>query len=174
MASEVSIPKTWRSEFFLLASYIILTVSAVFLSRLLPWTVLQGYLFTINGVDFFLKLPVLLLFPIGLILTAIYRIYNVQYLLSKTGVEYFGGLLWVNKTMFKVRYEDIVGIETKQTLLERMLNVGDILIGTAATGGVEIQLEGISSPFTVQQVIQDERSRRLERGGVETDRTKID
>jgi uncharacterized membrane protein YdbT with pleckstrin-like domain len=76
--------------------------------------------------------------------------------------------------MFKVRYEDIVGIETKQTLLERMLNVGDILIGTAATGGVEIQLEGISSPFTVQQVIQDERSRRLERGGVETDRTKID
>jgi hypothetical protein len=45
-------------------------------------------------------------------------------------------------------------------LLDRILNVGDLQIGTAATSGVEMVLSGIAAPYEVQDMMQKERDGR--------------
>ena len=63
-----------------------------------------------------------------------------------------------------MRFDDIRSAETDQTILERLLNVGDVEVGTAATSEIEIVFAGVAAPQEVQDMIQRERDRALEMG----------
>ena len=160
MSYAIVVPKAWRSELNLLISYVVLSIAAVVLSRELPGSVLRGHILTVRNYDIFMDLPLFCLVSASVLCIALFRLYNVRYLMDESGVECRLGVLWTSQTMFRVRSEDIVGLETKQTLFERFLDIGDVLIGTAATGGIEITLSGVGAPFEVIKMIQNERNLR--------------
>lgn len=157
------VPKTWRSELPAVLCFGAFSVVAIELTRWLPGSVIHGKLFSLGGVRVDLGLPLFWFLPAIALGTAMYRIYNVRYKLDNRGIESRTGILALQQRSNIIRYEDIRGIEVRQTILERALDIGSVDIGTASTGGVEVRLSGIACPHDVHSMIQVEREFRQKR-----------
>lgn len=158
MRSEIVINKAWRSELALFAWYVVTGAVSILLSNFLPDSVLYGPLFSMSKSEtVFLGLPLFWLIPATIACWILVRIFDVRYALNSIGVEAIRGRISLNQKICKLRYEDIRSLEVRQTLLGRILNVGDVLIGTAGTSELEAVLEGVFAPREIQEMIQRER-----------------
>ncbi|MCO6432488.1 MAG: PH domain-containing protein [Deltaproteobacteria bacterium] len=159
---QIVIPKVWRSEIKLLTAFFLLGVASIFLTRQFPGSIISGRLFSLGDKVFYLSLPLFWFMPFFALLTAVVRIYNVRYIIDSRGLEAQIGLL-SPKRLYQRRifFADIRSAETEQTILERVLNVGAVEIGTAATADIEIIFEGVAAPQELQGMIQRERDRSL-------------
>jgi hypothetical protein len=158
--AEIAIPKVWRSETRLLLLYIITSCLSVYLSYLIPWTIIVGELFVVGGVRVILHLPLLWFVPIGFLATAVFRLYDVHYMIDTDGIEAKIGLLNFRKRTVRVRFEDIRSVKTHQDLIGRLFDIGRIEIRTAATSDLEIFLEGVSAPLEIHSMIESEKAQR--------------
>ena len=99
--------------------------------------------------------------------------YDSKYIIDERGVEAQMGLVSLNLRQPRLRYEDIRGVEPTQTIFERLLGIGSVLIGSAMTKDIEIAMRGVANPRAIQLLIGGERDkRRLElkaRGAVAYD-----
>ncbi len=157
---RIIIPKTWRSECVGMLMFFVLSVVSIWLTDTFRWSIVQGELFTIAGMRFTLSLPLFWFIPALTIGNSLYRIYNVRYSIDSRGIEEKHGILAMRTKTTQVRYEDVRSVELEQTLLERILHIGEVEIGTAATGATEIKIQGVAAPEEVQDMIQRERDRR--------------
>lgn len=157
---ELMVPRTWRAEIKSLIAGLVLGLVSAYLSPRLPFTVIDGRLFELGGTVWHLRLPLLAFLPAMSLLSAVYRIYNVRYSIDPRGIESRVGILSLNQTTTRVRFEDIRGVEIDQTILERMLNIGSVQISTAATYTVEIIMDGVAAPAEIQDMINSERDSR--------------
>ena len=57
----------------------------------------------------------------------------------------------------------IYGSELKQSLLERLLNIGTISVGTSTTGEAELHLEGLYEPRRYLELINERAHRAYEK-----------
>jgi len=160
IAQEIVIAKAWRSEIGRLTIFVILCFLSYYLSTEYPESIVSGPLFTIAGYSLVLSLPLFWFLPAITAMSAIYRIYNVRFTIDRRGIEAKTGVLSVHQRITRVRFEDIRSVETEQSILERFLNIGDVEIGTAATGSIEITFQGVAAPIEVQEMVQMERDRR--------------
>lgn len=155
------IPKVWRSELALLGAFVLLSVAAIMLSDKFPGSIIRGDLFSFGPNRIILSLPLFWLVPLCTLLLAVQRIYNVRYTMDGSGIQTKVGILALNQTITRIRFEDVRSVETHQSLLERMLDIGSVGVGTAAEAGIEIEMLGIAAPYAVQQLVQKEREKRL-------------
>lgn len=153
--------KTWKSEYKLVILSFVSMFLSIFLSNQFPATVLTVKLFQIGKEMLILSIPIFWLPAAFFLLWALIRIYNVRYSMTAKGLETIVGILAITKRSVKIRYEDIRSVETEQTIIERILNIGTVEVGTSATGGIEIVFEGVDSPQELQILIQKEKGRRL-------------
>lgn len=158
--AEIAIPKVWRSEARLALMYIITSFMSIYLSYLLPWTIVVGKLFTLGETQVMLHLPLLWFVPIGFLGTAVFRLYDVSYLIDTDGIEAKIGLLNFRKRTVRVRFEDIRSVKTHQDLIGRLFDIGRIEIRTAATSDLEIFLDGVSAPLEIHSMIESEKAQR--------------
>ncbi len=158
---ELVIYKVWKSEYKLLIGVFLGIFLSIFLSNEFPQTIINGEIFEIDGTKFFLSLPILWLIPSGFFILALIHIFNVKYCLTGKGIEMTIGILSIRQRSVKIRYEDIRSVETEQSILERMLNIGTVEIGTSATGAIEVVFIGVEAPQEIQQMIQREKDRRV-------------
>ena len=156
----IIIPKVWRSELHLLVMFLVFCVVSVFLSRSFPASVIKGELFRYGNFRVFLYLPLFWFLPACTLGQALWKIYNVRYLIDSAGIECRTGILSFQQTLVRIRYIDIRSAEIFQTLTGRFLSVGTVLISTAAKETVEIVFSGIAVPQEVQEVILAERDKR--------------
>ncbi len=159
--SEVIIHKVWRSEVSSIAIFLILSVGCIILSNKFTFLTLHGHIFNLNGYKVYLALPILWLIPVSYLFSCIFKIYNVIYRVDNRGIESCSGRLSMKQTVNRVRYEDIRGIDIHQTIIERMLDVGAIEIGTAASAENEVFLQGIDAPYEIKDMLERERDARL-------------
>lgn len=159
--SKVEIPKVWRSELGNVAVFLFLGVVSVIASKRYPALTIKGDLFHIGNTYVNLYLPLLWLLPAAYLFYVLYRIYNVKYYVDYRGIESCVGRLSVKQTINRVRYEDIRAIDIYQTIMDRMLDIGTLEIGTAAFSSAEISMEGIASPIEIKQMLEKERDGRL-------------
>ncbi|NMC63114.1 MAG: PH domain-containing protein, partial [SAR324 cluster bacterium] len=82
------------------------------------------------------------------------------YILDKNGIEGRYGVLWVNQVISRIRYVDIRSAEIQQSLIDRLLTVGDVIISSAAKQTIDILFQGIAVPHEVKEVILAERDKR--------------
>ena len=158
---EVVIPKVWRSELRLIFIFIVTSIASVAGSHYFPLSVVSGNVISFGAWRIEMQLPLLWTVPLSTILLAIFRIYNVRYVLTSRGLDCYDWVLGPQRVM-TIRYEDIRSLETEQSIIGRMLDVGNILIGTAAQSSVEVIFKGVASPAEVLFLIQRERDRRHE------------
>jgi len=153
---------TWRAQIMPLCGLVLLCFLAVKGSHYFPWTVIAGKLFGVGETMYYLHLPLLSLMP-GLMLGKILiYMYDSKYIIDERGVEAQIGLVSLSLRQPRLRYEDIRGVEPNQTIWERILGIGSVLIGSAMTQDVEIVMEGVANPRAIQLLIGGERDRRLE------------
>lgn len=163
--SEITIHKVWRSEIHMLALFVGLSVACVILSHKIPALTVTGELFSVGQYQFYLSLPLLWLIPTTLLCMSIYKIYNVQYKVDNRGIESRIGRFAISQRVNRVRYEDIRAIDIHQTIFERMLDVGSIEVGTAASAESEVYMYGIDAPYEIKDMLERERDARLKKGG---------
>jgi len=108
----------------------------------------------------YLSLPLWWFLPLLTLGATMRRIYDVRYTVDSWGCHAKVGILSLRTTTTAVRYEDIRSIETDQSIFERILNVGSVLVSTASTSGIEVQFEGVAAPQEVQDMLQRERDSR--------------
>lgn len=156
---EISIPKVWRSEMKLMLLFAASSLVSIVGSWYFPSTVLRGTIISLGDWRIECVLPLLWVIPLFIVALATFRIYNVRYKLTSRGIDCYDWVLGPQSVM-SIRYEDIRSIETEQSILGRMFDVGDVLIGTAAQSTVEVVFKGVACPTDVQQLIQRERDRR--------------
>lgn len=157
---NIRIMKTWRSEIVTVGIFIIMAVLAIVLSELFPWSIIEGELFKFGETSYRMALPLFWFMPLITIGTAIFRIYNVRYTITERGIEFEKGIIELRIKLIRVWFEDIRTVQKNQTILERILDIGSIQIGTAATGTLEITLRGLAAPDEVLEMIQRERDNR--------------
>jgi uncharacterized membrane protein YdbT with pleckstrin-like domain len=159
--AALTIPKVWRSEMRLIIIFVITSIASITGSYYFPWSVITGKLFSLGAWRVECSLPLLWLIPASVIFYAMFRVYNVRFVLTSRGLDSYDWVLGPQSVM-SIRYEDIRSLETEQSIVGRMLDVGDVLIGTAAQSGVEVSFKGIASPGEVLKLIQRERDKRHE------------
>jgi membrane protein YdbS with pleckstrin-like domain len=156
----IQIRRVWRSQLFTLVAFALSSPLAVWLSHLFPGSIIAGPLFDIGEKTLILKVPFFWCIPAFFGFKAIINVNDVRYLLDPTGIEAREGIFSLNQTFTRLRYEDIRSIDSRQTLLDRILGIGAVDLGTAASAGLEMSLTGISDPLAVQKMIQAERDAR--------------
>lgn len=156
----INVPKTWRSEIKRLLIFAVLCVVSYYLTQYFPGSIITGSLFSLFGYTLYLSLPLFWFMPLLAAGNAFFRVYNVRFLIDNRGIKSQTGILALRQRITRIRFEDIRSIETEQSILDRMLNIGDVEIGTAATGGIEIVFQGVAAPLEVQIMIQTERDHR--------------
>ncbi len=77
------------------------------------------------------------------------------------------GLL--NKSYKKFFCGDVRTADVRQSLLQRMFGIGDILVSTAGQSGYEVTVEGIPNPINVQMVILQQKEEALGRSSDEAE-----
>lgn len=60
------------------------------------------------------------------------------------------------KTIDEVNINHIRSVNVKQSLIGRILNYGNIFIGTAGTSGVEVTIQGVKSPVKFKELIMSQ------------------
>jgi uncharacterized membrane protein YdbT with pleckstrin-like domain len=153
---------TWRSQLFPLAAFFILSILAIMGSEIFPNSILSGKLFSIGNTTLFLNLPLLALIPGAMLGKILIYIYNSRYIIDSNGVEAQIGLVSLSLRQPRLRYEDIRGVEPNQTILDRILGIGSVLIGSAMTQDVEIVMRGVADPRAIQLLISSEREKRIQ------------
>lgn len=153
--------KVWRSELERVMLFCISLVSSVGLTWRFPQSVIVGDLFTIGNTTAYLYLPIFWLIPLSIFLESVVRIYNVLFRIDRNGIKAWHGIVSLNQKITNIRFEDIRGVELRQNIWERMMDVGTIEIGTSASKTVDLIIDGIEAPYEVQVLILNERDRRI-------------
>lgn len=157
----ILIPRVWRSQSAQLILFIVISPICIWLSNTFPLSIIAGPLLSFGDSTLELKLPLFWFVPLFIVGQAVLRIYDVRYIIDKKGIESKIGILSLSQTITRIRYEDIRSIDSRQTLSERMLGIGTLEMGTAASAGLEMSFSGIANPLKVQKMIQAERDARL-------------
>ena len=153
---------TWRSQIGLLTGFFVLCGLTIAVSKYLPWLIVGGNLFSLGNTTYYLYLPIVALVPGALLGKILIHIYDAKYIIDEKGVEAQIGLMSLSLRQPRLRWEDIRGVEPNQTIWERILGIGSVLVGSAMTEGVEITMKGVANPRAVQLLINAERERRMQ------------
>ena len=153
---------TWRSQLGHIFLFFLFSYLAVRFSLMWPDIfVINGELFRIGRTIYLMDLPWAVLIPFALLGKMFLYIYDAKYIIDERGVEAQVGLVSLSLRQPRLRYEDIRGVEPRQTLWERFLGIGSVLIGSAMTDEVEIVMVGVPNPRAIQLLINSERDKKM-------------
>ena len=151
----------WRSRLGHLVLFFFLSVAAIMLSYEFPQLVVQGDLFTVGNTVFVMHMPILMFIPGYVLARALMFIYNSRYIIDERGAEAQIGLVSLRLRQTRLKYEDIRGVRAIQSILDRILNIGTVEIGSAMTEDIEIRMLGVENPRAIQILVCKERDKRL-------------
>ena len=149
----------------LMIAFCFFGAASVFLTKHFPQYTISGLVLNLENFQLTLTLPLFWLMPLFVFMLGALRVYDVRYIIDSRGLEARVGILRLNQRIVRVLYNDIRSAETAQSVLDRILNIGDVEIGTAATSNIEVVFAGVAAPQELQHIIQRERDRSLQING---------
>lgn len=100
------------------------------------------------------QLALMLAIPLLIMLSVIwYRRYSWLYLVDKNNIESRHGI--IAREVHSIKLVDLRNINVKQTILERLLMIGDIEFSSAGSSGVEVLFHGVGRPLRIKKQIQE-------------------
>jgi membrane protein YdbS with pleckstrin-like domain len=105
-------------------------------------------------IAFILSILTLPLMGLGLLIILIVILHRYQYTYRITNKRVSSRVGIIAKHVNEVDIEHIRSVTTSQGILARILGYGNVIIGTAGTGGVEVVIISIASPEQVKELIK--------------------
>lgn len=143
--------RTWRSTWpYLLAFFVSCWLALRFSDSpemLLPFN------FQMFGTQYELVLPIFSLLAAVSLARPLFLVYDDEHEISCHHLRSVAGICSLRKKRLEYSYDDLLGVEIDQTLIDRLLNVGQVSAGTAMRGGPEVKMEGLADPKTVGQFV---------------------
>lgn len=151
-ADRIEIPRGWRSVIPRCLLFVVLSLFSLLLSQVFPFLTLHT---TVEFLSYrySLSVPVPVLILGVLPLRALMLLYDSRQWVDSTGVHAVIGLASVKKEIFHIKFKDIAGVEVQQSLLDRLIGIGKISIGTPMSGVNEFVITGIDSPHYYAKLI---------------------
>jgi uncharacterized membrane protein YdbT with pleckstrin-like domain len=87
-----------------------------------------------------------------LIAVVIYRRYSWSYTIDGETIESREGV--IARKVKSIRVRDLRNINVNQTLLQRIMGVGDVEFSSAGGSGIEVTFRGVDDPLQVKQLAQ--------------------
>ena len=87
-----------------------------------------------------------------LVAVVIYRRYSWAYTIDNETIESREGI--VARKVKSIRVRDLRNINVNQTLLQRIMGVGDVEFSSAGGSGIEVTFLGVDDPLTVKALAQ--------------------
>lgn len=149
---EIYLRPAWRSMIWSMMMIILILYSVVHAETILIVTKMDmvrsvihdlfGFTFSWPRLLIATRL-VLLLILVVVVAKMLFRKYGQRFYIGPKGIESNIGIISRNQT--RIEYKHIRGVNLRQTVFERLLNVGDIVISTSS-GQDEVKLDDIARP----------------------------
>lgn len=99
-------------------------------------------------------IPVFLI-GVFILVNAWIRICRTSYTITNRRIIITSG--WLSREQHEIWIRDIRGATMSQGVFQRLLGLGDVAIGTAATGGTEIMMTGVAGPQKIVDLVNSLR-----------------
>lgn len=110
-----------------------------------------------------LYLPMFGIFPVILVVLLLRESLNKKLILSDDYIIYIEGLAQWKERSVRIDYKNIREIVIEQTLLQKLFNIGDILVTTLATHlDSSVLMPGVKNPRHIKDLIHDRIKRDVE------------
>lgn len=149
--SDIVIYRHPLSELGLIFGFVVLTVLAFIYSPKYEWSI-QYVSF---GGFFDLPIPFFALVPLVVGSFIIHRMYDCKYVVSHDHVRAVSGLLSLAEKDIRVDYENVRGIQVDKSIPQRILQLGDVYVGSSMHADVEIVMRGVLHPRHIREEIEE-------------------
>jgi uncharacterized membrane protein YdbT with pleckstrin-like domain len=114
-------------------------------------------MFAGNPILFILSILLCLVYGIGIVILVIWwlKCKGEKLIVTDEKIIKREGIFGRNENI--VYHRDVRNIRVKQGLFQRVFGVGSIGIATSGTGGIEIEIDAISNPKQVRNLIDEQR-----------------
>jgi len=128
-------------------------VGVLVLGALFLYALLGGI--TVTAVNKKYLLIILGALSIYFCLLIVYRKYSWRFMVDDENIESHRGIIARNVKSIRIR--DLRNINVNQTIMQRILGVGDVEFSSAAGGGVEVIFFGVDHPLQVKDLAHDQQ-----------------
>ena len=111
-----------------------------------------GQIVTDRGKDSFLLIIAAGLLPV-LLIPILYRKYAWLYTIDSENIESSHGI--ISRDLNAIRIKDVRNINVRQTVMQRLLSIGDVEFSSAGGGDVEVIFYGVPAPVVLKDRVQD-------------------
>ena len=157
---KIVLAPTVLSEAPRLLLFGILFIGGVVCTVMFPMTVFKA---SDPALPFSLSFPLCLLPAVFFAVKILYDLCNERYTIGKDYVRTVCGLLSLYKSDIRVKCHDIRGVDIERSIFGRILNTGDILIGSALNADMVFRMRGLSNPSLYRDIILERAEHELER-----------
>ncbi len=117
--------------------------------------------FAFNGEEFNIRFPIFVLILLFIIARPIIQLYDSFYEISDHHLRFTRGRFSIRRKSEEFAFEDLLGVQVTQSIIERILGVGTITVGSK-TADIHVKMEGIKNPeFYAKEVSKRIDSSRL-------------
>ena len=102
------------------------------------------------------------LLPAGILAETVRRYYDNVWVIGRDRVTHYRGRLSLSYAVPTVRYTDMRAINVDQDIWGRILDYGNVELGTAGTDGFELVLIGVRSPTRLAEMLDELRTASIE------------
>lgn len=166
LVNGLKISRSWKGCIGAIFLYLLLCGLSIYLGQVeeLAWSKPEDNIFFL-GYQLHFVFPLFALIPLGQLLYILHYLFDAVLTINVRGLELRSGILSARQKIVRLRFEDIRGVEISASMTDRILEIGHISIGSAATEKNEIEISGIEHPEEIQELIQAERDRRVKARG---------
>lgn len=82
----------------------------------------------------------------------LYRKYSWRFAIDDENIESRRGI--IARQIRSIRVKDLRNVNVRQSIMQRILGIGDVEFSSAAGGGVEVMFFGVADPLSVRNLAQ--------------------
>jgi Bacterial PH domain len=143
--------QSWRNQIGTLMAFLAVACAAIFLTEEFPkFTTMPTQ---IGGIEF--SFPILSLIPVLVLIRGVFVVQNERFVITPEYIIHVTGRLAWRGRSSRLAYGNVQEIEIEETILQRILGVGDLkLIPMAGAESSSIKLHGVMNPRAVKDLIR--------------------
>lgn len=138
---DLDIRPSWRDQLGLLLLSVLLALAAIASLVLSTASVSAGVV-----------TATLAAMTVLAVLVLLYRRYVWRFQVSEGAIESYYGI--ISRNVRSIRIRDLRNINVRQSILQRLLGIGDVEFSSAGGAGIEVTFFGVAEPMALKTRIQ--------------------